>query len=163
MSCLAAVQHKRPALSPDTGCAGEQVWLEYAQHVGPRGLSQEGLRAMYQAGQGEVDDDFAALGLWINPQPSPPDSKPHSPLQAAEGLPSDGPQAAVAVSESRAEVAQAWGGRLAEWASAIKASSSAASSSGSPTADGAISITTSPAGGQSLWRPLWLAQLHACC
>ena len=47
------------------------MWLEYAQHVGPSGLSLAGLCGMYEAGSGSVDDDFAALGLWIDPQPSP--------------------------------------------------------------------------------------------
>lgn len=134
---------RRPALSP--ALRRQQVWLEYAQHVGASGLSQEGLRAMYQAGQGEVDADFAALGLWINPQPSPPGSKAHSP-QAAEGSPSAGAQAAAALAQADAEAARAWGGRIAEWASAVKAQSAC----GSPAADGTVSITTSPAGGQIL-------------
>ena len=40
-----------------------QVCLEYAQHVVKAGLTEDGLRAMYESGNGNVNDDYEALGF----------------------------------------------------------------------------------------------------
>lgn len=43
-----------------------QVCLEYSEHVGKAGLTEEGLRAMYESGNGNVDDDYEALGFMVD-------------------------------------------------------------------------------------------------
>ena len=141
-----------------------QVWLEYAEHVGPAGLSLAGLCGMYEAGKGSVDDDFAALGLWIDPQPSPEYSDdgiprpaaPWSEIQNAMGpaalnIVSAGAQSAAAPTKQHAEGAStaeqereeagekpaerlSWAGRLALWGSAAKRPAPVAAAAASSTA-----------------------------
>lgn len=43
-----------------------QVCLEYAEHMGKAGLTEDGLRAMYESGNGNVNDDYEALGFSNN-------------------------------------------------------------------------------------------------
>ncbi len=57
------VQQIRIVLKNTISVVLPQVCLEYAQHVVKAGLTEDGLRAMYESGNGNVNDDYEALGL----------------------------------------------------------------------------------------------------
>ena len=61
-----------------------QVCLEYADHMGKAGLTEEGLRAMYESGNGNVDDDYEALGFTNNTPLKPAQATLPSYLHPAE-------------------------------------------------------------------------------
>lgn len=106
-----------------------QVCLEYAGHVGKTGLTEEGLRAMYESGNGNVDDDYEALGFTdddISPRQATEAAsvtkETHATAPEKENVDLNEPDQAEAEPSTRAS----WAGKLGKWAVALKPTAAAA-------------------------------------
>ncbi|CAL8471190.1 g10732 [Coccomyxa elongata] len=107
----------------------DEVCLEYAGHVGKAGLTEEGLRAMYESGNGNVDDDYEALGFTdddISPRQATEAAtvtkETHATAPEKEYVDLNEPDQAEAEPSTRAS----WAGKLGKWAAALKPTAAAA-------------------------------------
>ncbi|EIE19554.1 hypothetical protein COCSUDRAFT_67698 [Coccomyxa subellipsoidea C-169] len=123
----------------------DEVCLEYAQHVVKAGLTEDGLRAMYESGNGNVNDDYEALELDESSGAATADAatQPHEVVPQKENIDVNESDTA----EAEPSVRESWAGKLGKWAAALKPTIAAAPAAepkqASPehhTAEGAVDI-----------------------